>query len=221
MRNVVHLGLIILIFLPLNLFSAEIYQYVDSSGTLHFTNVPTDPRFKRILPEQSDNTAFYSVGREEIEVLIDQASRTQQVSPALVKAVIRAESNFKVNALSPSGAQGLMQLMPATAEDLKLGNPFDPEENIQGGTRYLRFLLDRFNQDIRLAIAAYHAGPGTVSRYGGVPPIKKTSDYLNKVLHYYESYLNKPGKDFIRTTNNANPLKKEVFAQSRISSQSR
>ncbi len=207
-----------LLILPINVLSSEIYQFIDSSGTIHFTNVPTDPRFKPMNPEETGPIASDKINREEIEVLINEASKTQGLSPALIKAVIRAESNFNSRAVSSAGAQGLMQLMPGTAEDLRLGNPFDPEENIHGGTRYLRYLLDRFDQDLRLAIAAYHAGPGTVSRHGGVPPIEKTEHYLKKVLRFYEFYLGEAERENTRKkTKTTKNLRKKVFARSGLS----
>lgn len=190
MRIFCFFGLLFFLFSdPLKAESMEIYQYIDAAGTIHFTNVPTDPRFKRM--DQGDITALApdKIDREALNILIDTASKIQKLSPALTMAVIRTESNFDPRAVSISGAQGLMQLMPGTSKDLKLGDPFDPEENIHGGTRYLRYLLDRFDQNLTLALAAYHAGPGTVSRYGGVPPIRQTKRYIKKVLRFYDHYL--------------------------------
>ena len=166
----------------------DIYQYIDSTGTIHFTNVPTDPRYRRIDLEPIDLDTLRKRRLQTVERLIDQASQAQEIDPALIKAIIRAESNFNVRAVSSAGAQGLMQLMPATAEDLRIIDPFDPKENIHGGTHYLRYLLNRFDQDLRLALAAYHAGPGNVTRHGGVPPFKTTISYLDKVFRFYEIY---------------------------------
>jgi len=187
--------LFFLLFLPFKAHSAEIYKYIDAAGTIHFTNVPTDSRFKRM--DQGDTRAIApdKIDREALDLVIHAASKIQQLSPALTMAVIRTESNFNPRAVSVSGAQGLMQLMPGTSEDLKLGDPFDPEENIHGGTRYLRYLLDRFDQNLTLALAAYHAGPGTVSRYGGVPPIEQTKRYVKKVLRFYDHYLSEAERE--------------------------
>lgn len=109
----------------------------------------------------------------------------------LVKALIRAESRFDHHAISPQGAIGLMQLMPSTARDMGVKDPFDPEENIKGGVRYLKYLLKRFNNDVTLALAAYNAGPETVKRYGSVPPYNETKEYLKKVLEFYSQYKRK------------------------------
>jgi len=121
---------------------------------------------------------------QAIEQAIQRAAERYNVPSYLIHSVIRCESNFKPDALSHAGAQGLMQLMPATAGELGVTDPFDIQQNIDGGTRYLRQMLDRFDGDIKNALAAYNAGPGTVSRYGGVPPYRETQAYVEKVLRY-------------------------------------
>jgi len=198
--------LMLLLFLPSDAFSNEIYQFVDPSGTLHFSNVPTDPRYKRRIPHPKETPYFNRTERERfVEDLIHEESRVHRIDPALIKAVIRVESDFDSGAVSSAGAQGLMQIMPETAQSLQLKNPFDPEENIRGGTRYLRLLLDRFGQDITLALAAYNAGPDMVLRHGGVPPFKETTAYVTKVLHFYERYITKgrDGSSFFRERDSA------------------
>ncbi len=174
---------------PFHAHSSEIYKYIDAAGTIHFTNVPTDSRFKRMNRKEIKTVLPNKIDPDTLKILVHKASKSQNISPALTMAVIRTESNFNPRAVSVAGAQGLMQLMPPTSEDLKVGDPFDPEENVHGGTRYLRYLLDRFDQNLTLALAAYHAGPGTVSRYGGVPPIEQTKRYIKKVLRFYDHYL--------------------------------
>ena len=119
---------------------------------------------------------------------IQSISREYGLDHHLVKALIRAESRFDHEALSSRGAIGLMQLMPATAKDMGVKNPYDPRENIEGGVRYLKYLLKRFNNDVTLALAAYNAGPETVKRYGCVPPFNETKEYLKKVLDFYSQY---------------------------------
>lgn len=125
---------------------------------------------------------------EQIESLVQQNASIWQVDPALVKAVIANESSFNANATSPVGAQGLMQLMPETAASLGVRNPYDPAQNVAGGTRYLRQLLDKFNGDVKLAVAAYNAGPAAVDKYGGVPPYAETQGYVSNVLGSYDRY---------------------------------
>ncbi len=117
--------------------------------------------------------------------IVEEKAKKHNVDPKLVKSVIRAESNWNSRAVSPKGAMGLMQLMPQTAQLMGVGNAFDPEENIEGGVKYLRYLLSRFNGNLTLALAAYNAGPKAVDRKGGVPGIPETVDYVQKVMGDY------------------------------------
>ena len=167
---------------------ADIYSYVDENGVRNFTNIKTDARYRIYMrTSKKPPSAFI----EEYDYLIRQASDRFGVDPLLIKAVIKAESAFDYNAVSKKGAQGLMQLMPGTAGDMLVENPFDPEENIFGGTRYLSILLKRFNEDKNLALAAYNAGPEKVDLYKGVPPFPETETFVKRVLGYYQTFNNK------------------------------
>ena len=170
-----------------------VYRYVDARGVMHFTNSPVDPRFQREDPVRVEGLAFAPPRRVRVPTerdydhLILEVAALHGVEPGLVKAVIAAESNFKPQAVSRVGAQGLMQLMPATAAELGVDRPFGVVENIDGGVRYLRAMLDRFG-DVARALAAYNAGPGAVDRHRGVPPYPETRAYIKRVLEYHRRY---------------------------------
>jgi soluble lytic murein transglycosylase-like protein len=175
---------------------ADIYRYEDPEGTLHFTDAPTDRRYKVILrdirKDRKLRTAFklpgYARNPAEFEPIISSCSREFGVDSSLVKAVIHAESGYNPSAVSPKGAQGLMQLMPKTAQGLKVADSMNPSDNIRGGVRYLRFLLDTFKGNESLALAAYNAGLNSVAKYGGIPPYQETQSYVAKVLSYRNNY---------------------------------
>ena len=170
---------------------ADIYKYEDAEGVVHLTNVPTDHgviytlimREKRVL---FDKKIALDITR--YDHLIAKASQKYNVEPALIKAVIKAESNFNHRAVSPKGARGLMQLMPATASSLQVQDSFHPENNIEGGVRYLRYLIKYFNGNLPLALAAYNAGENAVIRYGGIPPFRETQTYVQRVLSYVDTF---------------------------------
>jgi len=164
---------------------AATYYYVDAQGVHHFTNAPTKPWF-RILPAFGlPKDVNLTTGR--YADLINRIAREHGIDPDLIKAIIRVESNFNPRAVSRKGAQGLMQLMPATAADHAVTDTFDPAQNIAGGARYLRKLVDLFDGDLRLALAGYNAGENAVWRYQGIPPYRETQEYVRKVLALYRS----------------------------------
>ncbi len=191
--------LFLLLTLPFFLPSyslADIYKFVDEEGVMHFTDAPTDRRFKifmRDLKKDRKLRTNFKLGAfcknaAEFDPIVKSVASEYGVDRNLVKAVIHAESGYNPNAVSPCGAQGLMQLMPKTAQGLNVPDSFDPKDNIRGGVRYLRFLLDTFKGDVTLALAAYNAGMSRVNQYGGVPPYEETRNYISRVLSYQKSY---------------------------------
>ncbi|MBI5191199.1 MAG: lytic transglycosylase domain-containing protein [Nitrospirae bacterium] len=192
---------------------ADIYKYVDDSGVIHFSNIPEDhkavpivkesyrprqeaksvpsakaPSFSSSPDSREGGGAGYS---EEASAsgpfadIINRKCEKYNVDPSLVKGIIKAESAFNPRAVSPKGAKGLMQLMPSTADDMGVSDMFDPEQNIEGGVRYLRYLLDNFNGDVELSVAAYNCGQGRVMRNGNcIPEITETKNYVKKVMRY-------------------------------------
>ena len=170
--------------------AAALYSFVDENGVTHFTNVPSDPRFRKVAgTERPDPAAKRSgdVAAERYEAEIARCADNHGVDSALVKAVIKAESNYDNRAISRAGAQGLMQLMPGTARLRNVDNPFNPEQNIEGGVRHLKHLLSTFG-DTKLALAAYNAGENAVRKYNGVPPYPETRNYVSTVLSHYGRY---------------------------------
>lgn len=174
---------------------ADIYRYEDEEGIVHFTDAPTDKRFKIFMRDLRKDKELRtklrlasSVNPAEYEQIISTCATKYGVNPCLIKAVIHAESGYNPNAVSSKGASGLMQLMPATARSLKVSNSFDPKDNVEGGVKYLRFLLDTFRGDVPLAVAAYNAGLNKVAKYGGIPPYNETRTYVKRVLSYMQSY---------------------------------
>lgn len=143
----------------------------------------------RINRRQSPDPDVLNIGdsyddRQKIDAVIQKAAEQYDLQPGLIRGVIKAESDFNTDVVSRAGAQGLMQLMPGTARDLGVSDPFDIEQNIDGGVRYLKNMMDRFEGDVKLALAAYNAGPGAVEKHGGVPPYQETLQYIKRVLKY-------------------------------------
>ena len=209
-RPLLTVFLLLVMVLPVSA-GAAMYAYVDARGICHYTNAPGDGRYKlserparrvgspedqlvRTINSRSTSRLPLAQGYQNqttpqaLNRYIYAAAANHQVDPLLIKAVIKAESNFDPNAISSKGAQGLMQLMPGTARDLQVANPFDPRQNINGGTKYLRYLLDNYKGNVELSLAAYNAGPGNVTPYGIIPGIPETQAYVAKVLQNYRSY---------------------------------
>lgn len=170
---------------PAVLADEELYGYVSSTGTVHVTNVPTDQRFGEIILKPRYHAA---VSDQELEEAVIRYAREYRLSPALLLAVMKAESSFDPTVISKAGAVGLMQLIPETAIRHGVRNLYDTRDNIGGGARHLRYLLDRFHGNIRLALAAYNAGEKKVDRYRQIPPFKETQLYVKKVMGYYRDY---------------------------------
>lgn len=163
---------------------ADVYiKYIDDSGVIHYTDAISRPSSAKV--KAVAKAPAVKVG-DNYHGIIKRHAEKYELDPSLIRAVITAESGFDPSAVSTKGAMGLMQLMPATAYLMGVGNPFNPEENIAGGVRYLKLLLDRYNGNLKLALAAYNAGPKTVEKYGAIPPISETKDYIKKILTMYK-----------------------------------
>ena len=167
---------------------ADIYRYIDENGVMHFTNVPTSSiqNFKLFLKEKPQVINRYS--SKKYDALISEASERHGVSFPLLKAIIKAESDFDPHAVSKKGATGLMQIMPENFKPLGIRDPFDPWENINAGARYFKQMYDRFKGKLALSLAAYNAGPTAVDRYKTIPPYEETEEYVRRVLKYYYNY---------------------------------
>jgi soluble lytic murein transglycosylase-like protein len=171
----------------------KIYTYLDADGVRHFTDVPDDNRYRLLVLSPQDMTESGDrydpsllARATRYDAIIETAASSNSVEANLLRAVIVVESGFNSHAVSKRGAVGLMQLMPATANRFGVSNPYDPKENVHAGARYLRFLMDRFGQNVRLALAAYNAGEEAVDRNGGqIPPFTETMAYVPKVLKIY------------------------------------
>jgi soluble lytic murein transglycosylase-like protein len=168
---------------------ADIYVYIDSNGVLNFSNTPVSSGYELYLkeePEQRTGTA----DTKKYDDIILEAYHKYGVDFPLIKAVIDVESGFNEKAVSKKGARGLMQIMPDNFASLSVNDPFDPVQNIMGGTLHLKRLLKRYGYRLPLALAAYNAGPDAVDRYQSIPPYRETKEYVQKVLKAYRHYKN-------------------------------
>jgi hypothetical protein len=179
----------------------SMYICREKSGAMNFTNAPSGANCRPYSLSQSGGVQASMTGGLTDSTTYDQdirrIGRQYQVDPPLIKAIIQAESDFDHRAVSRRGALGLMQLMPETARELHVANPFNPRENIDGGTRYLRQILDSFKGNLTLSLAAYNAGPGLVARTGAVPQIPETQQYVTKVIRQYKEYKRQNGSAFL------------------------
>jgi soluble lytic murein transglycosylase len=164
-----------------------IYRYIDENGAYHFTNCPRDPRYQLYIREKGDSVSA-PIDPDQYDPMIEEFSGKYGVEYALVKAVIRAESGFNSYAVSRKGAKGLMQLMPKTASQWNVMDVFNPRQNIEGGVRHLKHLLETFKNNLPLSLAAYNAGREAVIQNRSIPPYNETQNFVRKVLRYYESY---------------------------------
>lgn len=191
----------ILAYLPFSSAGADIYQYTDEGGVLHFTNVGGGKSHRKLAVEpkrieviqpsdrsSSSSTTYLSTYSD----IINEACDKHGVDPALVHAIVKVESDFNAYAVSRKGAMGLMQLMPQTAVELNVKNSFSPTENIHGGVKYIRYLLDRYEGNIQLALAAYNSGETNVKKWGTIPPFRETQQYVKKILRIYNGNCTSP-----------------------------
>lgn len=184
--------------------AGQMYIYQDKNGSTLLTNRKSyDHSLKKVkvtyYPDSNIHSysnwgtseasvlPSYSKNKNAFDHIIKQAAQQHGVSEGLIKAVMHTESGFNVNARSPVGAQGLMQLMPATARRFNVSNAYDPQQNIFAGAKYLSWLLKRFNGNTQMALAAYNAGEGNVDKYGGIPPFRETQDYVRRVTSRYQN----------------------------------
>jgi len=191
--NCIFIGIYIFLYIMIALATplfADIYVYADRKGVLHFTNVPTSSQSSnyKIYIKETPNKPLESYNEDLYDHVISEASNTHGIPFSLLKALIKTESDFNPRAISSAGARGLMQLMPENIKTLKIKNPFDPRENVMGGTWYLKQLINRFNGRLPLALAAYNAGPGVVEKYQRIPPFQETENFVKQVMEYYSLF---------------------------------
>ena len=174
---------------------SDFFQYTDEEGVVHITNVPTSTKFKWMMEERKpsilspSNPAYRKLSKQKFDEMISTTASKYGIDPHLVRAIVKAESDYDETAVSKKGAKGLMQLMPETASRMGVKDIHNPAENVEGGIKYLSKLLKMFDWQVPLAVAAYNAGENAVVKYGNrVPPYNETQTYVKRVLHYYSLY---------------------------------
>ena len=214
----------------LSAYAGQMYIYKDKNGSTLLTNRKSSDqsltKIKATYYADSNIHSYsnwgsseaavlpsYSRGKNAYDHIIRQAAQTHGVSEGLIKAVMHTESGFNSNARSPVGAQGLMQLMPATARRFNVTNAYDPQQNIFAGAKYLGWLIKRFNGNTSLALAAYNAGEGNVAKYGGIPPFRETQDYVRRVTSRYSNLY---AGGISSANNNTNALVSESASQGQL-----
>ncbi len=187
--HIVVFGTFLFLMTPVLSVYADIYRYIDENGVMHFTNTPTSNvrEYKLYVKEKTTLSRRFKA-TDKFDRFISDASAQTGVDSRLLKAMIKAESDFNPRAVSKKGAMGLMQIMPENFKMLDLQNPFDPWQNIRAGARYFQKLYERFNGKLALSLAAYNAGPTAVDRYKRIPPYKETEEYVRRVLRYYRTF---------------------------------
>ncbi|MFW0883686.1 lytic transglycosylase domain-containing protein [Candidatus Acidulodesulfobacterium sp. H_13] len=168
--------------------SADIYMRVGENGTIYFSNIPVSSGYKLYMRTRRKKNNIKNYSSVAYDKIILKASKKYKVSQNLIEAVIKAESGFNIHAVSDKGAEGLMQLMPKTQKLFNVLKPFNPYQNIYGGTEYLKSLIVKYGGNIPLALAAYNAGSKAVTKYNGIPPYNETHNYIDEVMHYYKRY---------------------------------
>lgn len=227
-RNLLLLSLLITFLLRPYILKAQLYKYIDVNGVIHYSDKPFSQGrviYSKDSIGNDNDINMDSTDEMFVDNIIYRASRLFEIDPALIKAIIKVESDFNPDAVSRAGAQGLMQLMPITAYNMDVTNPFDPEENIIGGTRYFKYLLDRFNNDLKVSLAAYNAGETTVIKNGGnIPRYKETRGFIKKVIKYYSHYKDQllfndsddiiqytDAKNVLHITNTSGPFLEKIY----------
>jgi soluble lytic murein transglycosylase len=187
--KIVVLGTLFTVIAAVSSVYADIYMYIDENGVMHFTNAPTsnEHEYKVYIKERTAvSRNFHST--DKFDHFISDAAEQTGVDSRLLKAMIKAESDFDPRAVSRKGAMGLMQIMPENFKMLNLENPFDPWQNIRAGALYFQKMYQRFNGKLALSLAAYNAGPTAVDRYKRIPPYQETEEYVRRVLRYYRTF---------------------------------